>query len=134
VVNVMFLIVPSLKEPVAVNCCVLPTVTLGVAGVSPARPMFGPTLKSRYRSARCVCGKLLLCHSSFRARGPSCEWKQYSLEDFQLNSAQVRGGAPVAESPRSCELQRCALRDSCVGRLMAIKARCAVETVTEWTR
>jgi hypothetical protein len=33
VVNVISCVVPSLKEPVAVNCCVLPTVTLGVAGV-----------------------------------------------------------------------------------------------------
>src|SRR5438046_10244946 len=32
VVKVMSCVVPSMKEPVAVNCCVLPTVTLGLAG------------------------------------------------------------------------------------------------------
>ena len=33
VVNVMSWVVPSLKEPVATNCCVLPSVTVAVAGV-----------------------------------------------------------------------------------------------------
>jgi hypothetical protein len=33
VVIVMSCVVPSLKLPVAVNCCVLPTVTVGLAGV-----------------------------------------------------------------------------------------------------
>ncbi len=97
---------PSLKEPVAVNCCVLPTVTLGVAGVIASETNVPvPTVKV------------------------AVPVRPDAVEDFQLNPLRFVAVLPSLKVPVAVNFSDVPFAILGFAGLIVINVRCAIETV-----
>lgn len=129
--RVMSCVVPSLNEPVAVNCCVPPTFTVGFAGVIaidvsvpvPTVSAFVPFTPAEV--AETVTLPLFLPNAKPDDR--TCAI--LGLDDFQLKPGKFADVLPSLNVPVAVNLIDVLLAILGLLGVMVIETRCAVETV-----
>ena len=131
VVNVMSCVVPSLKEPVAVNCCVLPTVTLGVAGVIASETNVPvPTVKVAVPVRPDAVAEIVTVPLFFPCARPELRIEAiFGLEDFQLNPLRFVAVLPSLKVPVAVNFSDVPFAILGFAGLIVINVRCAIETV-----
>jgi hypothetical protein len=132
VVNVMSCVVPSLKEPVAMNCCVLPTVAVEVAGVIASETNVPvPTVNVAVPVTPDAVAKIVTVPLFFPCARPEPRMEAiFGFEDFQLNPLRFVAVLPSLRVPVAVNFSDVPFAILAFIGLTSIEVRCAVETVS----
>lgn len=132
VVNVMSWVVPSLKEPVAMNCCVLPTAAVEVAGVIASETNVPvPTVNVAVPVTPEAVAKIVTVPLFFPCARPELRMEAiFGFEDFQLNPLRFVAVLPSLKVPVAVNFSDVPFAILAFIGLTAIEVRCAVETVS----
>lgn len=131
VVMVISCVVPSLNDPVAVNCCVLPSVTEGFAGViaidvnvpEPTVSVVVPVMPD-------AVAEIVTVPVFFPWASPDPRIEaMFGFEDFQLRPLRFAAVLPSLKIPVAVNLTDVPLAIRGLLGLMVMETMCAVETV-----
>ena len=127
----MSCVVPSLKEPVAVNCCVLPTVTVGGAGVIASETNVPvPTVNVAVPVRPDAVAEIVTVPLFFPCAMPELRMEAIlGLEDFQVRPLRLLEVLPSLNIPVAVNFSDVPLAILAFDGLTTIDVRCAVETV-----
>jgi len=120
-----------LKEPVAVNGCVLPTVTVGVAGViASVTNVPVPTVNVAVPVRPDAVAEIVTVPLFFPCASPELRMEAiFGFEDFQLNPLRFVAVLPSLKVPVAVNFSDVPFAILAFDGLTAIEVRCAVKTV-----
>lgn len=131
VVNVMSCVVPSLKLPVAANCCMPPTEMVGLAGVIASETNVPvPTVSVAVPVRPDAVAEIVTVPLFFPCARPELRMEAiFGFEDFQLNPLKLLAVLPSLNVPVALNFTDVPLAILGFAGLIAIETKCAVKTV-----